>query len=65
MKKILLILCLMPTALFAEHEMKCERVGGLVRCENDEVICYTTGSVQGGVSCKFKPQENKKNKLNG
>lgn len=30
----------------------------IYRCENNEVICYiTSGGKQGGVSCKFKEQE--------
>lgn len=30
----------------------------IYRCENDEVICYiTSGAKQGGISCKFKEQE--------
>lgn len=30
----------------------------IYRCENDEVICYITSSgKKGGISCKFKEQE--------
>ena len=63
MKKILLILCLMPTALFAEHKMECKSVTNgsrLIRCENDEAICYKTPSYNGGVYCKFKLTSNNK-----
>ena len=30
----------------------------IYRCENDEVVCYiTSGDKEGGISCKFKEQE--------
>lgn len=52
MKKIIFMLVL---------AMSCERVlfggvgvGNIIRCENDEVICYTKSAADSGIICKFK-----------
>ena len=44
----------------SEYAMKCEGVGELLRCENQEAVCYgpRSGSIylstESGISCKFK-----------
>ena len=38
-----------------EHKMSCVHVGLMVRCENDEAICYKSSNLnKAGVSCYFK-----------
>jgi len=75
MTKILVLLGLMTFTFVAcdhhnsqqtqtpsKHEMSCESVGGyILRCENDEVVCYTKDNKvntsmdsQSGISCIVK-----------
>ncbi len=56
MKKLLFILiCLLSTKVCAEDfNLKCNDVGlHIVRCENQEVICYHA-YWNGGIFCQFK-----------
>ncbi len=38
----------------SNYKMHCASVGKLIRCENNEVICYKPYSYDVGVSCHFK-----------
>jgi len=41
-----------------EDTLKCEEVRGMdprmMRCENEEVKCYTVGGYRGSLDCKWK-----------
>jgi len=52
---MMLMITLISSAFATEHKMKCVDLGALIRCENDEVICYKSSHPhKAGVSCYFK-----------
>ena len=57
--RYLLSLMLVATMTCKEIEIKENSPWVYIyRCENNEVICYiTSGAKKGGISCKFKEQE--------
>lgn len=57
--KYLLSLMLIVTMTCKDIEIKGKSFWGKIyRCENDEVVCYYVfGDKKGGLSCKFKEQE--------
>lgn len=56
MKKFILSL-LLVTPLVCKH-INTKTLYNIMRCENDEVICYVySATYKGGISCKFKESE--------
>ena len=56
MKKLILLFILFSLNAYAEDlKMECDsvkRIGAIKRCENKEVVCYS--SYEGSLQCKFK-----------
>lgn len=62
-------LCFINLSVFAapyNYKLNCQEVSScnlrekdynracILRCENNEVICYKSGAIQSGITCKFK-----------
>ena len=57
MKTTILSLLLVTAFTCQKVEIPWHHSINMLRCENDEVICYYfTGQYKGGMSCKFKDQ---------
>ena len=69
MNKCVLSICVLLVTAFTCEVVKLPAgfVDYIIRCENDEVICYISKDIvgggngaAGGISCKFKDEGNKK-----